>query len=90
MVEELSGLVESGDEDLYLRPELGMAKMIALSTPGVSRTDDPSRAAGVAISHLRTLARRRNLLTKAFRLMRLRSRRTKTARALLRRTNSAY
>jgi hypothetical protein len=90
MVEELSVLIESGDEDLYLRPDLGLARLIALSTPGVGNTDNPARAAGVAIRHLRTLSRRRNLLAKAFRLMRLRSRRTKTARALLRRTSGAY
>jgi hypothetical protein len=89
LTEDLRDLTESADERRYLRDPVGMARLIALSTPDVSPEDTPNTAAGKAIRHLRTLMHRRSLLAQAFRLMRVRSRALETSRALQRRVSRA-
>jgi len=88
-VEQLRQLVESADEQLYLRPDDGIAKLIALSTPGVSSSDSHFNAAAKAQKHLRILSKRKSLLAKAFMLMRHRGRAGQTVRALRRKVNAS-
>jgi hypothetical protein len=85
----LRNLVEARDEQLYVRDPAGLARMIALTTPGVAPGETPNMAAGKAIQHLRVLSRRRSLLAKAFRLMGQRSRALQTVRALRRKVERA-
>ena len=85
----LRSLVEGRDEQVYVLDPIGMARLIALSTPDALPTDDPHTAAGKAIRHLRLLSRRRSLLAKAFRLASNRSRSMRTVRDLRRRVERA-
>lgn len=86
----LRKLLEGADDRLYVDNDLGLARMIAMGTPGVSSSDSDNEAAGKALSHMRILLRRRPLLVKAFRLSRNRSRAMRTIRSLQRKVQSAY
>lgn len=86
---QLWNLLEGRDEQVYVLDPIGMARLIALSTPDVLPTDDPHAAAGKAVRHLKLLSRRRSLLAKAFRLAGNRSRSMRTVRDLKRRVERA-
>lgn len=88
-IQELRFLVEGADERLYVDDDVGLARLIALGTPGVTSSDSDHEAAGKAISHLRLLIRRRSLLAKAFRLARNQSRSRSTLRKLRRKVQYA-
>ena len=81
--------MKTGDRNIYVKDPIGMARVIAMTTPGVDSSDTEYQAADKAIKHLRTLIRRRSLLAHAFYLMGHRSRAHQTIRALRKELNRA-